>query len=161
MRLDTFEVADLTIEPADPCIYSIDMEDAGFSCSDLLYMQELLGSSYEIFLFNVEEDELDFTVNGFRFIEVNAIKDFLREDFLMEKQELGKLGPEFISEVTGVDYEVILSAYNGEEYHVLGELMAVHIDKCVDLYVDEFGYGEWYGVDQIDYERIGNYYMFR
>lgn len=103
-----------------------------------------------------------FEVGNYRFIDIGVIDSVLKEELLSDTYILGCFSAWFISDITGLDIDVIEKAQKSDNYELLGELMAKNIDAVVTGVVSNDGYGNHFSsYDGSELELEGGYYAFR
>ena len=106
-------------------------------------------------------DQDDFHVGDYRFINMDEIDAIQRDELSSDTYMLGCFTAWFISDITGLDLDVVEKAQKDESFELLGALMEKEIDKVQEQYSSMDGYGQHFNHYDGNQDEIGNFYMFR
>lgn len=92
---------------------------------------------------NILSEETDFEVSGVRFIDASEIDRIQCEELWDDEYILGCFNSWFLSDVLGIDQDVIEAMQKAEAFEAIGKLIK-SLDKLTELqgaYVGADGYG--------------------
>ena len=110
---------------------------------------------------NMLDENDDFEVSGYRFINKNSIDEIMKDELLSDTYVLGCCTSWFIAEILDLDSDIIEKAQKEENFVLLGELMAKQIDEVQEKMVQYDGYGHHFGHYDGDENETNEYYYFR
>jgi len=109
----------------------------------------------------VSEDNADFEAGNYRIIHEDSIDDIMKEELSSDTYLLGCFQSWFIAGILEISPECVEKAQANECYKVLGEMLLKQMDRVVDGYISNDGYGHHFAsYDGHEYESEG-YYIFR
>lgn len=112
---------------------------------------------------NMELNEHDFTVDGFRFIHENSIDKIMQENLVSDESILGCLNAEFLCEILNIDVDVIKNLQEIGAFETLSKLI-ISMDKLGKLqaqYAAMDGYGHFFNSYDGTEEEYFDYHVFR
>ena len=92
---------------------------------------------------NIEEGEVDFTVDNVRFINSDDIDKIQQDELSWDEYALGCFNAWFLADVTGIDCDVFEAMQKAEAFEAIGKLI-ISMGKLEDLqqaYASTDGYG--------------------
>jgi len=112
---------------------------------------------------HIENEDDDFEVDGFRFIDGEVIDDILVNELNSDSYLLGCFKSWSIAEATGWPVALIEAAKKGEAYEEIGDAMGKDdVQKLADIYVRSDGYGHHFATyDGNEHQLSNGYYVFR
>lgn len=126
-------------------------------------LKEDFPEDWEEIIENMMEDEVNFTVAGYRFIHTDNIDDILIEELSDDADVLGSFSAEMIREVTCWPLEVIKTTQEAGKHAVIGQAIIDEnlVEEIAMEYSRSDGYGAHFGTENGDEEEIGDYYVFK
>jgi len=89
----------------------------------------------------IENEEIDFEVNDYRFINSNNIDEIQQEELLSDTYILGCFNADFLADIINVPYKAIMALQKADCYSELGEICESFIEEIQEEYVRFDGYG--------------------
>lgn len=112
------------------------------------YLMKRFPDNWEEIGKNIENNNIDFTVGGYRFISTNDIDAIMQEEMSSDHFTLGNLAPDIIANVLKISIDSVRSVQNAELFDVLGELLMSHIEKVQDMHLYANDYGHFFATDE-------------
>lgn len=113
---------------------------------------------------NIVNEETDFSVNDFRFIDESEIDEIQQDELKSDLCVLGCFNDWFIADNTDLSLRVVQALQKAEAFEELGELMADNIETIQSEYASADGYGHHFAsYDSETLEDLLNlgYYAFK
>ena len=112
---------------------------------------------------SMANDEDDFEVDNYRFIDSVAIDSIQVEEMESDAYILGCFNPGFIADNSNLSYEIVKALQDGEQFEALGQHL---IDNdCIEDMQQEYsnldGYGHHFAYYDGETLEINDYYVFR
>jgi len=91
----------------------------------------------------VNSDEVDFTIDNFKFIDANEIDDIQQDELASDPYVLGCFNDWFIADNTDLNLEIVQALQKAGKYEAIGEHIINHgfVPKIQENYVSYDGYG--------------------
>jgi hypothetical protein len=126
------------------------LKDLGFETNDFKEVYE-----------NIQDEEIDFEVNNYRFINSDNIDEIQQEELLSDTYILGCFNADFLSDIIKVPYKAILALQKADCYSELGEICEDYIQEIQEEYARLDGYGHHFAhYDHNEHELRINDQMF-
>ena len=110
---------------------------------------------------NIDNGDIDFKIGNYHFICMDDIDNILKDELSSDTYMLGCFTDWFISNITGLDIDIVTKAQKDKSFELLGELMLKEIDAVVEDYIANDGYGHHFAAyDGYEHE-YNNYYFFK
>lgn len=90
---------------------------------------------------NIVNEETDFSVDDFRFIDQSEIDEIQQSELKSDLYMLGCFNDWFIADNTNLSLKVVQALQKAESFEELGELMADNIEQIQSEYARADGYG--------------------
>lgn len=129
--------------------------------SEIKELKELLENDWREAVEEMEADTDDFECGNYRFISEHIIDKIMIDELSGDVYTLGCFQPHFISDVTGIDYDIVERAQRSESYEFLCELMLKNIEEVQKKYVSDDGYGHHFAHYDGHEIELNDYYVFK
>jgi glutamate racemase len=93
----------------------------------------------------IEDNEIDFEVNDYRFINSNNIDEIQQEELLSDTYVLGCFNADFLADIINVPYKAIVVLQKADCCSELGEICEDYIQEIQKKYARLDGYGHHFG----------------
>lgn len=112
---------------------------------------------------NILDDEVDFEVDGYRFIHEDSIDEIMQDEIGSDEYVLGGYNATFLADATDISLEVFESMQNAGAYEAVGKLVK-DLDKLFEVQQSAVawdGYGQHFSHYDGSEESCEDYHVFR
>ena len=106
-------------------------------------LKKLVGDGWRDAMINVRDNEEDFEVENYRFVQDAVIDEILAEELANDPYILGCFNAWFLTDHCDLSHDIITALQNGDEYEALGQHL-IDNDKVAGIakaYAGADGYG--------------------
>lgn len=111
--------------------------------SEIKEIRSIVGDDWREVIEEILEDNDDFEVAGYRFIDSESIDKIMQDELSSDEYILGCFSSWFLSDILGIDQDVIDAMKEAEAFEAIGKLV-LSLNKLEELqkgYVRNDGYG--------------------
>ena len=126
-----------------------------------------IGVDFDEFMENYHNENPDFEIGKYRFIDERKIDDIQVEEMASDPYVLGSFADWAIADVSNLDYKMIKALQKSEQFELIGQHLIDSdcVEELQQIYVANDGYGHHFA--HYDFETLEDilsetgYYVFR
>jgi hypothetical protein len=119
------------------------------------------GIDFKQVIRGMADDDMDFEVDGYRFIHMDEIDAIQQEELSFDLYILGCFKPSFLSDITNIDVEVFEALQKTDNCDTIGKLVLPYIEEIQLKYSIIDGYGHHFAHYDHEEHDVADYYAFR
>lgn len=133
-------------------------------CREIFNLCKDLSIDFKETLENIANDEIDFEVENYRFINQDDIDEIQEEELKSDPYIVGCFNAWFLADILQTSTEAIEKIQEADGYEGLGEMIVNNSDYLTELqenYASSDGYGHHFNHYDGNMEEVNEYFVFR